>query len=159
MAVLVKVNWVNGKRECQQVLGGRRTDFFICLCRAEITSKVHDDRAFYSDGDGLTRFIRSLMRSLARSHPSPSSTDSLTTFLQITRGFCCCPPRPQGLSLAVSLNRLFCKCCSCKLFCLGPSGSSLPNHFVPSPHFFVASNPAFNSAHSLGPCTATLHLP
>lgn len=98
MAVLVKVNWVNGKRECQQVLGGRMTDFFICLWRAEITNKVHDDRAFYSDGDGLTQFIRSLMRSLAGSHPSPSSTDFLTTFLQITCGFCCCSPRPQGLS-------------------------------------------------------------
>ena len=104
MTVLVKVNWVNGKWERQQVLGGRMTEFFICLYRAEITNKVHDDRAFYSDGDGLTRFIRSLMRSLAGFHPSPSSTDFLTTFLQIMCGFCCHSPRPQGASDSLWLS-------------------------------------------------------
>ena len=155
MAVLVKVNWVNGKWERQQVLGGRMTEFFICLYRAEITNKVHDDRAFYSDGDGFTGRISSLpLIHWLSDHLPPNHVWVLLPLSQASGSL--------RQPLAVSLNCLFCKCCSFKFFRLGPRGSPCPTtlslSIVPSPRFFVASSPAFDSARSLGPCTAALHL-
>lgn len=56
--------------------------------------------------------------------------------------------------LAVSLNRLFCKCCSFRFFCLRPSGSSLPNHFEsvrrPFPTFLCCLQPCIQLCPFLG---------
>lgn len=133
---LVKVNWVNGKRECQQVLGGRRTDFFICLYGAEITSKVQIIVLFYSD-EGWFNSVHQESdeghwQDLALPPPltlwPPSSRSAAWSFLATAS-------RPYSGSLWLSPWRLLCKCCSCKL--------------LPGPNWFLSAQPLWVCQSSL----------
>lgn len=106
----------------------RDGDRLLCVCREEITNKVHDDHDFYLVRDGLAQVIGSLTRLVAEVHPHP--TGFLTTFF----------PNHEWILLPSSQVPRFCRWLSSqtclfflatqfKFFCLGSGCSSLPSHF------------------------------